>query len=285
MWNLTRGNTKMNHFECLMDYKNYLERLSQTRTVLDTKTPQTPSFILKKMIEPGSRMERALKIKYENEVIYKRMQNLMNKKSPYHPTNTAPSKCPAYELLSYHRLKKNKSIKKENNKLHNRYMSAKPTYNTQKLNDEYNYSKYLQKNISQNKNFTNPNLDFIGFNSFNKKLFGNNNSSKKVNNDSSLNNSLEYNGSYCSTQRINNNSNYNKNDEWFKNNKTQNAKLKRPNSCKPNIIIPEIPKYSETLDLYNSPLSKNYGTKPTSSRTRTNGSSTTNPMTMLNTSS
>ena len=42
----------------------------------------------------------------------------MNKTSPYNQINNIPSKCPAFELLSYHRLKKNKKIKKVNNKLH-----------------------------------------------------------------------------------------------------------------------------------------------------------------------
>ena len=279
MWNITHGNTNMNRFERLMEHRGHLERLAQTKSVLNTKTPIIPSFISKKMVDPGSRMDRALKIKYENEIIYSRLKELLNKKSPYHPINTLPAKCPAYELLSYHRLKKNKNIRKENNKLHSRYMSAKPTYSTQKLNEDYSYSKYLQGNISQNKNYANPNLDFIGFQKFNKTLFGNNSSIKKKNNNSSFNKSFEFEGS-CYTARKNNYSNYNKNDEWFKNKKI----IKRPNSCKPNIIIPEIPKCSETLDLYNNTSSRTYGTKPTSSRTRTNGSSSTNPVTMFNSS-
>lgn len=38
MWNnITHGNTNMNKFERLMEHKGHLERLAQTRNVIDTK--------------------------------------------------------------------------------------------------------------------------------------------------------------------------------------------------------------------------------------------------------
>ena len=278
MWYLTHGNTNMNRFERLMEHRGHLERLAQTKTVLNTKAPETPSFISKKMIEPGSRMERALKIKNDNANLYWRLKNIMNKTSPYNQINNIPSKCPAFELLSYHRLKKNKNIKKVNNKLHNRYVSAKSTYNPKKFENDYEYSKYLQSNISQNRNYINPNLNFVSFKTFNKTLFETN-----TNKNSSTNNSIDYEGSYFPTQKFNN-SKYNKNEEWFKNNQSMNNKLKRPNSCKPNIFIPDVSKFSDNIDKYNNISIKTYGTKPASGRTRVNGSGSTNLATMFNSS-
>ena len=171
MWNnITHGNTNMNRFERLMEHKGHLERLAQIKKVINTQNPKKPSFITKKMINPGSRMERALKIQYENQVIINRMYGIKNKRSPYSPCMNIPSKCPAFELLTYHRLKKNVTLKTENDKLYKRFTFARPTYNVRKLVDEYEYSKYLEKNISQNRNRINPNLEFISFERFNQKI-------------------------------------------------------------------------------------------------------------------
>ena len=81
-----------------------------------------------------------------------------------------PSKCPAFELLTHNRLRKNFTLKSENEKLYRRFAFARPTYNVQKLDDEYEYFKYLEKNISQNRNRINPNLEFISFEKFNEKI-------------------------------------------------------------------------------------------------------------------
>ena len=84
MWNnITHGNTNMNKFERLMEHKGHLERLTQAKKVINTKNPITPSFITKKMINPGTKMERAMKINYENHLIYNRMYGISCKNSPY----------------------------------------------------------------------------------------------------------------------------------------------------------------------------------------------------------
>lgn len=66
--------------------------------------------------------------------------------------------------------KKNRVIKKENNKLYKRFTFTRPTLNAEKFNQEYQYYQYLEGNISQNKNRVNPNLDFIEFEKFNKRI-------------------------------------------------------------------------------------------------------------------
>ena len=281
MWHLTSGNTNMTRFERFMEHRGHLERLAQIKTGINNKQPKTPSFIAKGMINPGSRMERALKIKYENQVIYNRMYDLLNRLSPYNRLKTKPSKCPAYELLTYHRLRKNLDIKIENNKLHKRYVSAKPTYVTNKLKKEYKYCQYLEKNISENRNRANPNIEFIGFKKFNQNIINCNKFIKNRSN-SSLNNSLDQFGSYYST-KASAFSNC-KDDGWFKGNSkiSKKKKFKRPNSCKPNIAVSkDIQEQSELYtEQFNNTSAKSFKTKPTSGKTRTNGSASTNVVTV-----
>lgn len=294
MWNnITHGNTNMNRFERLMEHKGHLERLAQIKKVINTKNPKTPSFISKKMINPGSRMERALKILYENKVIYNRMYDIRNKTSPYSACMNIPSKCPAYELLSHHRLKKNVTIKTENEKLYKRFTFARPTYNIQKLVDDYEYSKYLEKNISQNNNRKNPNLEFVSFEKFNEKIRNRSFYGKirrKINNNFSLNNSLERAQSSNSSKKCLMpclTTNQNMNDEWikntdFNNNSKEKSKIKRPNSCRPNIVINR--ELQNNSNIFNSETGYNIShkisrTKPASGKTRTNGSYSTNILT------
>ena len=158
MWNnILPANTKMNKFECLMVHKGHLERLAQARKVINTKKPKIPSFLLKGIRNQGIAKEREMKIQYENRVLFNRMYEISKNFSPYSKNLNIPSHCPAYELLSYHRLKKNRIIKVENNKLYKRFNFAKPTLTADKLNQEYEYNQYLESNISQNKNRVNPN--------------------------------------------------------------------------------------------------------------------------------
>lgn len=285
MWCITHGNTNMNRFERLMEHKGHLERLALTKTGINTKTPLTPSFIAKRYIDKGIRMERNMKIKYENKVIFNRMYDIQKHTSPYSACKNIPSKCPAYELFSYHRLKKWDDINFENNKLRKRFTYAKPTYSNQKQLQEYKYTQYLENNISQNRNRINPNLDFVSFEKFENNLKKQREKSNKSNRNknnksfSSLNNSFEDNYKSCYSKQTE--YNINKNEEWFKESRTNSSfrkPLTRPNSCKPNIAISrEIANnQSEIYSKYNNTSVK---TKPGSGKTRTNGSASTNVLT------
>ena len=221
--------------------------------------------------------------------------------SPYSAELNIPSKCPAYELLSYHRLKKNRVIRKENNKLYKRFTFTKPTLNAEKFNQEYQYYQYLESNISQNKNRVNPNLDFIEFEKFNKRIknynpdFRKNNRKMKINLDDSLQNSksvYDINKKEAMIPSLTN-YNYKSNIEWFSNNNTEDnddnidfkekIKQKRPHSSKPTAIVinREIINNSkvfnsEQLGNNSNKINRN---KPASGKTRTNGSYSTNIMT------
>ena len=305
MWNnIPPANTNMNKFECLMMHKGHLERLAQARKVINTKKPKTPSFYLKGFKNVGIRKERALKIQYENKVLFDRMCEITKKYSPYSACLNIPSQCPAYELLSYHRLKKNNVLTTENNKLYKRFTFTKPTLNTDRLNKEYQYNKYLENNISQNKNRVNPNLDFIEFSKFNKRIRNFSSTFRKNINNVNLNldNSLRNSKSLYEINRdiiipsLTTNNNQKNNIEWF--NKTENdtniednnlidfkekLNVKRPNSSKPTAIIinREIQNSSNVFnsDFIGNSSYKTHRNKPASGKTRTNGSYSTNIMT------
>ena len=305
MWNnIPPANTSLNKFECLMNHKGHLERLAQTTAVINNKTPKTPSFLKRKIRDAGVRMERYLKILYENKIISNRMEEISKKKSPYSPSLNIPSQCPAFELLGYHRLKINKVIDRENNKLYKRFTFTKPTLNSDKLNQEYKYNKYLEYNISKNKNRINPNLDFIEFEKFNRRLLTQHLTLSKKrrkrniklenieeNSKRLFNNKKDYIIPNLTTNfqnRTNILSNTEFEDNVFNNSNEmksfkKNDSLKRPNSCKPNIIVinREIQDNSKVFNsdyLFNN-SNKRHKSKPGSGKTRTNGSYSTNIMT------
>lgn len=304
MWNnIPPANTSMNKFECLMAHKGHLERLAQITKVINTKKPKVPSFLLKGQRNPGITREREIKIQYENKIIFDRMYEIRKKNSPYSACVNMPSHCPAYELLSYHRLKKNNIINKENNKLYKRFTFTRPTLNVDKLNKEYQYKQYLESNISQNKNIANPNLDFIEFEKFNKRIKTYNSDLKKnirkikLNLDNSLQNSKGlFNENKKEVMIPSLTTNYqNKNNlDWFNRTSAENEdnkdidfkeklQQKRPNSSKPTAIVINR-EIQDNSKVFNSEYFGNYShkthrNKPASGKTRTNGSYSTNIMT------
>ena len=305
MWNnIPPANTKMNKFECLMVHKGHLERLAQARKVINTKKPKIPSFLLKGIRNQGIAKEREMKIQYENRVLFNRMYEINKHFSPYSKNLNIPSHCPAYELLSYHRLKKNRIIKVENNKLYKRFNFAKPTLNSEKLNQEYEYNQYLESNISQNKNRVNPNLAFVDYEKFNKRIKNINSASTKhnrkimINLDKSLQNSkniLDNINSKSELMPSLTNYNYKQNMEWISNitdnepiinnniDFKERIKQKRPHSSKPTAIVINREFINDSKVFNSEQLGNNSNklnrNKPASGKTRTNGSYSTNIMT------
>ena len=258
MWrNTTSGNTNMNKFERLMEHKGHLERLSQVKKVIDNNHPKIPSFFNMKR-NTNAQKERALKIQYENQVLINKMYDIKNKISPYSQKIT-PSSCPAYELLSYHRLKKNISLKNENNRIFRKFLFIQPTYNIDKIEKEYQYRKYIEKNISKNRNRTNPNLNFNTFEEFNKKIrnktFYNNVYNHMRNKNLDIDQGIKK--YYYSTSRFNpyllseNGLEEQKNDNYYGINIINSGNMKRPNSCNPHLMAKR-KKLKELSEIYQS---------------------------------
>ena len=305
MWNnIPPANTNMNKFECLMVHKGHLERLAQARKVINTKKPKIPSFLLKGIRNQGIAKEREIKIQYENRVLFNRMYEISKNFSPYSKNLNIPSRCPAYDLLAYHRLKRNRIIKVENNKLYKRFNFAKPTLTADKLNQEYEYNQYLESNISQNKNRVNPNLAFVDYEKFNKRIKNINSASTKhnrkiiINLDKSLQNSkniLDNINSKSELMPSLTNYNYKQNMEWISNitdnepiinnniDFKERIKQKRPHSSKPTAIVINREFINDSKVFNSEQLGNNSNklnrNKPASGKTRTNGSYSTNIMT------
>ena len=246
MWNLISGNTNMNKFERLMNHKGHLERLAQSKKTINTKKPKTPSFFAKKKINAGLRLERALKILYENKVLFGKMYDIHNKMSPYSAKMNLPSKCPAFVSLPNQKNREKVVISNENKKLFNRLAYAKSSYNILRLANDYKYNQYLENNISKNNNRTNPNLNYITYENFNKrirsksfidktkkKLYNCKKNSLKGHIGQNSCKTLFYNyyDDMAKTYENNNNSN-GINNEISNGNNKKRLKLRRPNSCR-----------------------------------------------------
>ena len=297
MWNLISGNANMNKFERLMNHKGHLERLAQSKKTINTKKPKTPSFFAKKKINTGYRLERAMKILYENKVLYGRMYNIHNKMSPYSAKMNIPSKCPAFVSLPYQKHREKVVICDDNKKLFKRLAYAKSSYNILSLANDYKYNQYLENNISKNNNRTNPNLNYITYEGFNKRIRSKsflNNAKKKWHSFKNLKNGYtgqnsqkvvfyNYYDDWAKTCENNNNNDIN--NELSNGNHKKRLKLRRPRSCRNNIFGKniQIQENSNILssDTGNSVSHSNYKNKPSSSKTRTNFSYSTNAITSI----
>lgn len=167
MWNLIYSNKTCNEFN---RFKEYLERLSQTRHVIDTSSPHKPNFLKNNTKKKVTKRETDRVINYENRLLYHKMQELGVKPSPYSPCMNIPSKCPAFDrnAIDFNKKRYQSELLKNNKKLRLRFQSAKPTYNTKQMIRESSYNDYLKKNIS---NFTrNPSLNYATYSHFRKSL-------------------------------------------------------------------------------------------------------------------
>jgi hypothetical protein len=298
MWNLVSGNTNMNKFERFMNHKGHLERLAQSKKTINTKKPKTPSFFAKKKINPGYRLERAMKILYENKVLFGKMYNIHNKMSPYSAKMNLPSKCPAFVSLPYQKNREKVVISYENKKLFKRLAYVKSSYNILSLANDYKYNQYLENNISKNNNRTNPNLNYVTYENFNRRIRSNSfiNKTKKKWDNLKKNPPKGYTGQKsCKTILYNyyddmaktyeNNNSNSINNEISNGNHKKRLKLRRPNSCKNYIFGKniQIQENSNILssDTVNSVCHSNYKNKPNSSKTRTNVSYSTKAITSV----
>lgn len=166
MWNITYSSNHMNEWEQYNKHRQHLERLTQTKTMIDNKKPNKPSFLKNRKKKEEMKKERQSKIDYENRVLFNKMAELKVKPSPYTARCLLPTYCPALDRNSMHHNKymRFKTIKNDNEKLKKRFMSAKPTYLTNKILQEHNYKCNITKKHK------NPNLQFTTFTGFQKNL-------------------------------------------------------------------------------------------------------------------
>jgi len=100
------------------------------------------------------------KIGYENKVLLKKIIEIENKPSYYHPTNVQVKYCPAFESSGYSKNSKKRIMEKDNKvkyiilrlkTFQRRVSSAKPHYCTDKLENSFNNTVYLQTMMAKNR--------------------------------------------------------------------------------------------------------------------------------------
>ena len=221
MWNIIYSNSNCNNWNRLKEHKGHLERLVYIKKSIDNKMPKQPKFLKEKVCKKELQRELNREIDKDNIILYKKIYDVKNHPSPYSKLINIPSKCPAFESLYYNTLIKYKNIEKENEMLKHIFISAKPVINTRKLLDEYNYYKYLKKNISKKAIDRNPNLNFSSYDRFKKKLLFN--IEKIQNNDNNIfNKNLSFSYRSKSMNNIKNNNIITKNNDSVNKKKNEN---------------------------------------------------------------
>ncbi len=160
----------MNEWEKYNMHRGHLERLTQTKKIIDNSIPLKPSFLKSRAKKEEMKRETQTKIDYENRMLYNKMHELKVKPSPYSQIKNLPSYCPAFDSSNTQHNKKVKMdiINRENKKLRKRFESAKPTYKTSKMIEESKYADYLKKNLAYK--YRNTNLNFATYEKFRQNL-------------------------------------------------------------------------------------------------------------------
>lgn len=170
MWNKFQGNSNMNKFEEFMQHKGHLERIALSKNCINNKEPMKPSFLKRKLINMGEKINLKFKISQENIALLHKLTEISKKNSKYAECLNVPSKCPAFDKLNYNRYLKICETQNENKKMHKRLISARPAYLSCKYLTDYQNKKQLENNIKRKRNEINPCLDFVTSKQFNRNL-------------------------------------------------------------------------------------------------------------------
>jgi hypothetical protein len=108
MWNLSYGNRKCNEYERIREHRMHLERIVTVKPSIDYKEPKKPTFLAerakKEKMEEGKSylkiIENRMKINYENNVLLKKIIEIEQKPSAYHPYKMNPKRCPAFDDIN-----------------------------------------------------------------------------------------------------------------------------------------------------------------------------------------
>jgi hypothetical protein len=171
MWNVTYTNPNLNKWHRLLEHKGHLERMTLAKKMIDNSKPNQPKFFKNGAANIASKREWKRKINIDNSLLYKKMHELSIHPSPYNKILNEPTPCPAFQRMNYNKWRKAKDLEIENKKLKKRFTSAKPSVNSRKLDNEFNhYTTYLSNNIKKGKGEKNPNIDFITWDTYKKRL-------------------------------------------------------------------------------------------------------------------
>ena len=147
MWNYEYSNQQCQDKERFRVHQEHLERLALIKPKIDNKAPHKPTFIRIRISDIELRKQRSNSIKYVNDIISRRISEIIRKPSPYNIEMIKPVVCPAFEKGAYNERKKRTELIKRNLFLHERFNQSKSFYPTKKLLMESNFNEYLMRNM------------------------------------------------------------------------------------------------------------------------------------------
>ena len=125
MWNYEYSNQQCQDKERFKVHQEHLERLALIKPKIDNKAPHKPNFIRIRISDIELRKQRSNSIKYVNDIISRRISEIIRKPSPYNIEMIKPVVCPAFEKGVYNERKKRTELIKKNLFLHERCNQSK----------------------------------------------------------------------------------------------------------------------------------------------------------------
>ena len=83
MWNYEYSNQQCQDKERFRVHQEHLERLALIKPKIDNKAPQKPNVIRIRISDIELRKQRSNSIKYVNDIISRRISEIIRKPSPY----------------------------------------------------------------------------------------------------------------------------------------------------------------------------------------------------------
>lgn len=175
-----KDNNPMNKFNQFEKYKGHIIRIALSKPIIDNKQPLIPSFFKNGVYNRGTKSEQKLKLRLENDNLFKRLVHAAKKNSQYSSLNI-PSKCPAFERKERIQLKKYRDIIERNHSFYKILKKSKSTFDVNKSEEDYFRTRYYKNNISKNRVINNPNLMFVSYRQFYKNIQNSINEKEKNN--------------------------------------------------------------------------------------------------------
>lgn len=175
MWNLNYSNSSCNNFEQFRAHKHHLEKLLSSKSIINNKHSSKSSTIIHfKPNKTQLNINSPKNIQYSNTILFKRINDISSKPSPYSRSILKPIYCPVFDKTSilWQKKKKRMMLMKENALLNKRFLNSKSFYSTKSFEIQNDFYRYLESNMSQK--VPNPNLYFKTFSTFKKKVSNDN---------------------------------------------------------------------------------------------------------------
>ena len=135
----------------------HLRRLYTIKPTLKIDPPVKPKFLKINRSKLLKRAQTQLQIDYENDILYRKVQEIHNREGEYNekkikPKNDYPAFRRSYYNYKYQDIEKMRTILEDNINLDNRLKKVKPYYKTEDINEEARkQEQYLNNILAKNR--------------------------------------------------------------------------------------------------------------------------------------